>query len=62
MINYHIIVHLIITSFSVTLIITLKPEYFLVMQIQDHVLGNVHVASPILTIKTQNDMCKIEAV
>ena len=65
MINYHIFVRLPITSFSVTLIITLKTIWFFWSDTrQTFLLGHVHEALPILTIKTQHctSMCKIDAV
>ena len=43
-INYHIFVCLLITRFSVTLIITLKTVCFLVRYVTNLLLGHVHKA------------------
>ena len=60
MISYHISVRLLITSFSVTLIITLKTLCFWSYTGQTLLIGHVHEAWPILTIETQQYMCKID--
>ena len=59
MINYHIFVCLLITGFSVTLLITRKQCVFWSDTGQTLLLGYVHEALPILTIKTQQYMCKL---
>ena len=62
MINYHILVRLLIISFSVTLHYNSENSVFLSDNGQTLLLDYVHEALPILTTKTQPYMCKIDAV
>ena len=62
MINYHIFVRLIINSFCKLDYKSENSGSFWSDTGQTLLLGYVHEACPILTIKTQQYMCKIDAV